>query len=333
MTQVRESGGDRYRFRAVDRDGRVCHGTVVAAGIDGARAKLATMFLMPIELNVRDRRHGFGRQLSASDLATGARILSDLLGSGIPLARALACFNDVAPIAWRAHLPGLVEEVRSGASLSAALARLDGAVPSLMIGLVRAGEMGTGLASALESAATLYEATSAARHALVSALTYPVFLLVACLGSILLRTPMIGTARHAWASAAVCATAGALVDAGVTMPAALKHASQACGDREVASRVEAAQRDIIAGARSSEALRARDALTSIAVRLLRAGEEAGNVAATMKRAAQLERARAMRITQATMKLIEPTLVIFFGAVVAFVAAAMLQALYVIRPGP
>lgn len=356
---------------------------------------------MPVQVNAEPQGRVFQSRIGAADLALGTRMLSELLASGLSIGRALQAFDDLAPVSWRRHLPRIVDDVRAGASLSRALSNLDGAVPPMMVGLVRAGEMGSGLPKALETAAMVFEAAAAARTTLVASLTYPAFLLLACgasllllvgvvlprfaglladlgqqvphstallldlsrvvqhwggislgtaslvlgllwwwIGSapgrarwhaLLLRLPIIGEVRHAWASASICAAAGALVEAGVRLPVALQHASLACGDAAVASRVTAARDDVLGGSRPSDALAAHSAITRIAVRLLRSGEETGNVASALLRAAQMERARAVRTLQATLKLLEPALVIGFGALVAFVASALLQAVYAIRP--
>jgi type II secretory pathway component PulF len=49
-------------------------------------------------------------------------------------------------------------------------------------------------------------------------------------------------------------------------------------------------------------------------------------------AARLEREYAVGRTKALVRLLEPSLILIFGGIVAFVAAALLQALYSIRPG-
>jgi type II secretory pathway component PulF len=48
--------------------------------------------------------------------------------------------------------------------------------------------------------------------------------------------------------------------------------------------------------------------------------------------AKLEREHAVDQTKAIIRFLEPSLIVVFGGIVAFVAAALLQALYSIRPG-
>jgi type II secretory pathway component PulF len=49
-------------------------------------------------------------------------------------------------------------------------------------------------------------------------------------------------------------------------------------------------------------------------------------------AAHMERERATRSIQTFVSLLEPALIVIFGGMVALVAAALLQALYSVRPG-
>ena len=86
------------------------------------------------------------------------------------------------------------------------------------------------------------------------------------------------------------------------------------------------------GDRLSRALATHGAATPTVTRLVRAGEESGRLAGMLAHAARLEREHAIGQTKAIIRFLEPSLIVMFGGVVAFVAAALLQALYSIRPG-
>ena len=343
------------------------------------------------------------RPIPLADIAIVARVLADLLESGLPLPRALAALEHLAPPSWQSHLGGIASEVRAGASLSSAFESRQGAVPSVMVSIVHAGEVGGGLAPALRSAADDFEIAATARASLISSLTYPAFLLTACVGSIvllvgvvlprfatmladlsvslpwttaavlnashvfrvaapytlvtlaaggvvlwrwqataegrvrrdslLLNVPVLGDARHAWASASVCATTGTLLTAGVPLPIAFQQGGNVSNDAAVRERTSAARAGLLSGSRLSDALESRQALSATCIRLIRAGEESGRLALMMDRAARIERDRAIRITQRAARLLEPVLVVGFGGLVALVAASLLQAVYAVRPGP
>jgi type II secretory pathway component PulF len=61
------------------------------------------------------------RPLNADQLATGLRILADLVESGLSITRALSVFADLAPEAWNPGLPGIRAAVRSGRGVANAL--------------------------------------------------------------------------------------------------------------------------------------------------------------------------------------------------------------------
>ncbi len=86
-----------------------------------------------------------------------------------------------------------------------------------------------------------------------------------------------------------------------------------------------------AGAPLSRATAEFAALTPISVRLLRSGEESGKLTSMLLHAARLEQQRSDRMVQTSVKLLEPVLVFVFAAVVAIIAAALLQAVYSVRP--
>jgi type II secretory pathway component PulF len=51
----------------------------------------------------------------------------------------------------------------------------------------------------------------------------------------------------------------------------------------------------------------------------------------LEHASRIESERAERIVKAAVRLVEPALIIVFGGLVALVAAALLQAVYAVRP--
>ncbi len=147
----------------------------------------------------------------------------------------------------------------------------------------------------------------------------------------LLHLPLIGGIRQAAATARFCETLGALLEGGVKLPAALSGAGQAAGDDFVQSVCDEARTRVIAGAALSAALGATPFLSPIAANLLRAGEEAGAVAAMLTHAGRMEAQRARDLTSLAVRFVEPALILVFGGAVALIAAALLQAVYSVRP--
>lgn len=339
--------------------------------------------------------------LSAEDLSVGLRVLADLLDAGLPVSRALQAFDDLAPDGWRPGLQSIRVAVREGRGLAAGFAEAPVEIPSLVIGITRAGEAGSGLPAAVRRAAEQAESAAATRSAITSALAYPavvaatgtiaVSIMVAVvlpkfagiladlqqelppttrfvigmangarrlaypllaatiLGSLLARrslatengrrawdrallaTPGLGAIRRAAASARFTSSLSALLDSGVTVRSGLRHAAQSVGDREIAWRAEAARERISSGEPVARVLGELHVITPTAARLVGAGEETGRLAGMLQYASRLDQAHAERLTKSAVRLIEPLLIVGFAVIVGGVAAAILQAVYAVRP--
>jgi len=393
-----------FAYRAAEPSGRVVRGHVVAASRDAAASSLTEKGLWPVELHVRAHDHTLDprrRGLSAAHLGLGLRILADLLAAGLTVRRALAAFEELAPAAWRAALPAIRESVRQGRSLGAALGDAPVTIPREIVGIIEAGEAGSGLAQAVRRAADLTEEAATVQAALAAALAYPIILamtgmaalavivgvvlprfalILADIGQslppltravlavgavlqhssawlavvagllvvawraavatprgrrvwhrLLLHTPLFGGVRRSAAASRFCTSLSALLESGVPVAAAMPHAARATGDAVLGNAVLAAREQVVHGDRPSRALAAHDAATTTVYRLIAAGETSGLLAQMLVHAARIERERAIGRTRAIIRLLEPSLILVFGGLVAVVAAALLQALYSMRP--
>jgi type II secretory pathway component PulF len=147
----------------------------------------------------------------------------------------------------------------------------------------------------------------------------------------LLDAPVVGPIRWSLATARACRALAGLLESGLPLLPALDLARAASGDRAVAERLAAVRGSVSEGERLAGALARHEAFTAAALRLARFGEESGRLAPLLAKAAQLEETSAQRALGALVVLLEPTLILGFAAVVAFVAAALLQAVYSVRP--
>jgi general secretion pathway protein F len=395
--------GSVFSYQAAHQDGRIERGRLSAASRDAAVGQLAARGLHPIRIEI-DAGAGVRRRpsLPMAELALTLRLLADLVEAGLPIGRALHALETLAPPGFAAVLPHIRRSVREGRSLAQALGDSTIALPAEVLGIIQAGERGSGLAAAIRQAAGLCEETAAVGAAIRGALTYPLLLASAGVVSVgllvgivlprfatilgdlgqalppttrlvldaaalarasagpallagavglvlwrtwtgtpggrrswhalLLATPLVGETRAAAASARICATLGALLQSGVPVAPALRSAAHATGDVELTARLLAARTEVAQGARLSAALAAHAAATPVVQRLVRAGEESGRLPSMLMHAAKLERERAARRVRGAVRLLEPALIIAFGGVIALVAAALLQALYSVRPG-
>ena len=390
-----------WAFKAVRRNGKLETGVVQAPSRDAAVALVGGRGAFVIDVSAQPQSALRHRQVGADDLALGLGALATLLNAGIPVARALGVLDDLVPPSWLAALPELRHRIEQGERFAEALEASPLPFPSHVIGIIQAGEAGSGLAAAVESAAQLLETRAANRAALRNALAYPAILAVAgsasvallvgvvlprfatlladagqtlplstrlvlALGAIahaawipglvsivgafalwrtwltrpdartrwhelLLSAPLVGDIRRSAAAANACSTLAALLDAGVPLAAALPHAARATGDGAVEARLLSARKRIGRGERISSALEAEGALTPTVVRLVRIGEETGRLPSVLGRAAQVESNHAFQRLQRLIRIVEPALILLFGGLVMLVAAALMQAIYGLRP--
>ncbi len=173
---------ESYRYRAARSDGTLELGELRAGSRDGAVAALSARGLFPMEVSARP---------APSELALGLRVLASLLEAGLPMSRALAAFEDLAPPRWRPAMRPLREQVREGQSLAVAMSRSALEIPPLVVGIIHAGEAGSGVAKAVRSAADLTEQAAAVRATIRAALTYPAILAVAGAASIALLVGVV----------------------------------------------------------------------------------------------------------------------------------------------
>jgi len=391
-----------FRYRAARPDGGIESGTVAADSADGAAQLIAGRGQWVLDVSPAPRELLARRSLSPADLGLGLRLLASLLQAGLPVGRALTAWEDVAPDDWRPALPTIRDAIQHGESLGAALAAAPLGIPPVVVGIVRAGEAGSGLADAVRRAAVLMESAAATRAAIRAALAYPIILAAAGSASIallvgvvlprfatiladlgqpmpattrtvlavadaarvgaipamigtsllvafwyrwsttesgrrawhhvLLGLPLVGSIRRSAATARYAQALSALLESGVPISTALRSAADAVGDAAIAERSRRARERVIRGERLAASLGAEAAVTSTAVKIIRAGEDSGRLADMLAHAAALEQERAERAVKSAVRLLEPALILAFGGLVAFVAAALLQAVYSVRPG-
>jgi general secretion pathway protein F len=150
----------------------------------------------------------------------------------------------------------------------------------------------------------------------------------------LLALPVVGPVRLELRTARICRALGTGIAAGLTLPAALAAGAEAGNDLHLGDRLARATQRVREGMRLGEALRSEAAISPVALDLVAVGEASGDLARMAARAADLAEDRGERALRATVSLVEPALVLAFGGAIGFVALALLQAVYAIRPvGP
>jgi len=187
-----------FKYNAISPTGEMIAGYLEAATEAAAIEALRRQGNLPVRAELAEKSKGFlndllssefggSGALSGEEVANSTRELAVMLGAGQDLDRAMRFLVDTAPNArTRRVLTRIRDAVRDGSPLAAALAQHPQSFPKLYIGLVRAGEAGGMLASTLDRLAELLERQRALRSAVTSALIYPVILLVAGIGAIVM---------------------------------------------------------------------------------------------------------------------------------------------------
>ncbi len=175
-----------YRYKALNARGEVLDGQMEAASDADVALRLQEQGHLPVEARLASEGGGEStwRALFKPKPFAGQRLvqftqqLATLLGAGQPLDRALTILLELPEDeAARRTISDIRDEVRGGASLSAALERQHGVFGRLFVNMVRAGEAGGSLHETLQRLADYLERSRALRARVINALVYPAILL------------------------------------------------------------------------------------------------------------------------------------------------------------
>ena len=170
-----------FRFEALDALGKSTSGLLEADNPRAARSQLRAQALVPLAVTqvAAAGTSGVGlriggRVFDSTGLAVWTRQLAGLVGSGLPLERALTALSDEAEDAKQRELVAhLRSEVNAGAPFARALASAPREFDDVYRGVVAAGEQSGALGRVLERLADDLEARQELRGRLIGATLYP----------------------------------------------------------------------------------------------------------------------------------------------------------------
>ncbi len=190
-----------FVYRAVDpRGGDVVKGTIEGASESVVSGKLKAQGLTPLEVTLKAKTGlnrdlklpGASKHVSARTLAVFSRQMAGLINAGLPLMRTLSILIDQTDD--KRLQPALVQvqaDVESGSSFSAALARHPQTFPPLMLSIIKVGETGGFLGSALGSIADNYQREAELHNKIRAAVTYPAIVLAIALIGVLVMVTFV----------------------------------------------------------------------------------------------------------------------------------------------
>ena len=183
-----------FEYKAVSPSGETVRGTMEAVTEDLVIAKLQESGNIPLSTNAAGKG-GFSldvlslkrRGMNAREVGQFTQQLSTLLGAGLPLDRSLQVLLELSENdRIKQTVTTIRDQVREGGSLSDALDAQHGSFSRLYINMVRAGEIGGSLDKTLDRLADYMERSKDLKDSVVSAMIYPIMLMVLAGGSLVL---------------------------------------------------------------------------------------------------------------------------------------------------
>jgi general secretion pathway protein F len=176
-----------YSYEALQNDGALRKGVIEADSAKAARSQLRSQALVPLSVqalgahaaekntqSIWQTNIGSRQCFSPNALAVWTRQLASLVGSGLPLERALAALGDEAESEKQAHLVAqLRAEVNAGLGLAKAMSQHPKEFSTLYTAVISAGEQGGNLGQVLTQLADDLQDQQTLKAKLLSASLYP----------------------------------------------------------------------------------------------------------------------------------------------------------------
>ena len=183
-----------FEYKAKDETGKTVSGVMDAEDEDSLATLLDEQNLFLVEAapaKKKDVRAETGR-IKARDVLNFTLDLSTILSSGIPITDGLA---DLAKASEHVKLQAIIEDIlasiNAGSSLSAAFERHPKVFDTLYVSIVRAGETSGSLDRVLGDLAVFLEWKADLRRDVIQALIYPVMVLTAISGLVILLATVV----------------------------------------------------------------------------------------------------------------------------------------------
>lgn len=201
----------KFKYTAIDENGKQKTGTVDAANSEEANSKVSGMGLMPTNVTqsggkdsggggqqkkTRQATKGgesgkkgfsFGKIAKQDELTTFTRQLATLLQAGLPLLRALEVMVRQEPNPrFREVQQQIADQVKSGNSFSDGLAQHPKVFDRLYVNMIRAGEAGGVLDTVLGRLAGFMEKAERTKKKVKSAMIYPAVVITVAVAIVVL---------------------------------------------------------------------------------------------------------------------------------------------------
>lgn len=185
----------KFKYKAIDTNGKEKTGTIEAVDPDEANSKLSASGLMPVKIEdassaasgkvaatkaSQSKKKGqmtfaFGKVIQAEGLTRFTRQSATLLDAGLPLLRALeVMIRQEKNVRFKAVLEEIADQLKSGNSFSDGLSQHPKIFDRLFVNMVRAGEAGSVLNLVLSRQAGFMEKSLKTKKKVKAAMVYPI---------------------------------------------------------------------------------------------------------------------------------------------------------------
>jgi type II secretion system protein F len=184
----------RYSYKAKKNSGEVVQGYIEAENRRLVIGKLQKMQFFPISVVEESGGKGLQaefslnslRRVGLKDITTFSRQLSDLLKSGLPLAKALEVLTkQTSNPKLLSILRTICSDVQGGSTFADALKRHPKVFSDLYCSMVHAGEISGGLDAVMERLSNFLESEQETRSKFITAMTYPAFMVIVCVAVVI----------------------------------------------------------------------------------------------------------------------------------------------------
>ncbi|MCK9390458.1 MAG: type II secretion system F family protein [Syntrophales bacterium] len=171
-----------FTYRSTTMEGIIAEGVIEAADEKAAIERLKYSGVIPLEVKAPAVK-GLGAKIRLRtpkvDLVSFTNELSSLLAAGLPLDRGLHILSEISEHkGMKEIVQSLLKSIRGGMSFSEALQKHPDIFPRLYVNMVRAGEAGGIMDIILDRLNEFLESSKELKDHVVSAMIYPMILLV-----------------------------------------------------------------------------------------------------------------------------------------------------------
>ena len=172
-----------FKYSAINADGKRVNGVLSSQSERAARQQIKATNLTPLSLNLSRTSQLRRARVSNKDLLFATRQIATLLDSGIALDETLKSIaSEVDDKSLSAALHAIREDILQGTRIAESMAAHQSIFNDTYRSLISAGDTAGNLHLAFSNLADYLEEAALVRQQVVSALTYPIILLVFSVG-------------------------------------------------------------------------------------------------------------------------------------------------------